>query len=197
MAIATVIIYNSGDDKYRVVFGKRGVEVAAHAELLHVIPAGMFQPELGDIRTEWDIKHNVLKEYGEEVFSEPLDEQAREATYFYSGWRGVASFLKALDEGKCEFVVTGLVVNLLNLRPEICCLILVRDSDWWAEQKQNWNWEYASRQKVFDEGKAVRSEFSLDSIEEEFHSEFTAGMWVPPGLAALWLGVDAARLALA
>jgi hypothetical protein len=200
IAIATVIVYNAGGDNYRVMFGKRSGQTAAHADLCHVIPAGMFQPELGDVATEWSIKHNVLKEYGEELFSERIDESFLDATYFYSQWLGVASLLGALDEGKCELLITGLVVNLFNLRPEICCLLLVRDHTWWAQQKRTMrpNWEYAPRQKILDTSKRVQSDFSLASIEQEFGSQFaaSAGMWVPPGLAALWLGVDAARRAL-
>ena len=201
MAIAMVIVYNDGDDNYRVMFGKRSGETAAHADLCHVIPAGMFQPELGDPKTEWDIKHNILKEYGEELFSQELVVNAPDAKYFYTEWPGVASLLSAINEGKCEFAVTGLVVNVLNLRPEICCLLLVRDAAWWAQQKPTMrlNWEYAPRQAVLDTVKRAHSDFSLNSVEQEFVAVFTAsaGMWVPPGLAALWLGVDAARQAIA
>ena len=200
MAVAMVIVYNAGGDEYKVLFGKRSGETAAHADLCHVIPAGMFQPECGDALTEWNVYHCIMKEYGEELFSYEIEKNVLDATYFYSEWTGVASLLAALDEGKCEFKITGLIVNLLNFRPEICCLLLVRDADWWARQRRTMrpNWEYVPRQELLDAGKPGQSDFLLDSIEQQFEAQFaaSAGMWVPPGLAALWLGVDAARRAL-
>jgi hypothetical protein len=197
IAISTLIVHRDENGEYRVVLGKRSEQTGAHPGLFHVIPACMFQPELGDPYAEWDVLHNVFKEYGEELFSMVLNKKAIDPRYFYEEWPCVANLRKALKEGKAVFSLTGLVINLLNLRPEICTLLLVKDASWWSEQRRRMrtNWEYASPQEVYNTYGRKCTELSLDNIEEEYVKYFgyTAGMWVPPGLAALWLGVDAAR----
>lgn len=197
LGVSTAIVYRSPEGGYRVLVGKRSAGTCAHADLFHVIPAGMFQPELGQLADEWDVLHGVLKEYGEELFNERLNLQALGARYFYKEWTGVRKIRKALAEGKCIFQITGLIVNLLNLRPELCALLLVNDADWWESQHDSMktNWEYAPRGQVMAKQGKAQSDFRLDTIEQEFLDYFgcTPDMWVPPGLGALWLGVDAAR----
>jgi hypothetical protein len=108
--------------------------------------------------------------------------------------------LEAIDSGKCALTTTGVVVNQLNFRPEICMLLLVRDPDWWEAESSmmQLNWEYANRQDLLRLA-SVKDKYwtdlTLDGVEGEFRGFFGASpaMWVPSGLAALWLGVDAAR----
>lgn len=203
IAIATLIVYKGAMGEYRAVVGKRSSETAAHADLFHVIPAGMFQPEFGRPGEEWDIQHNVLKEYGEELFDREVDHRNRDSRYFYKRWSPeprsycVRDLREKLREGNCIFKVTGLIVNLLNLRPEVCTLLLVKDAEWWEAQRSlmKGNWEYLPLKEAKDEnGKAV-TEFQLDRIEKDYLNSFRceSGWWTAPGLAALWLGVDAAR----
>jgi hypothetical protein len=188
LALATAVVYPEGDE-FKVMVGRRAAVTGAHAGLCHVLPAGMLQPELGHPREEWDLRHGFLKEYGEELFSEELDGGRRDPAYFLTEWPAVRALLRALDDGRCTFQTTGLVVNLCNLRPEVCALLLVRDPSWWAGQqaRQRANWE-------FDRGRAWTA-LRLAHAEADFLGSFgaTPGGWAPSGLAALWLGVDAAR----
>jgi hypothetical protein len=199
LGISTLLVYN---DKgvYKIMVGKRSAATGAHADLYHVIPSGMFQPELGRFDREWNIQHGVLKEYGEELFDNELDTAMLDPQYFYQEWAGVRALRRGLDKGVCSLHVTGLVVNLYNLRPEICVLIMVHDEKWWAKQYRSMrhNWEYVDQQHGATissvQGRAW-TDLRLDAIEEQFDQYFgnQSGMWVPPGLAALWLGVDKAR----
>jgi hypothetical protein len=88
-------------------------------------------------------------------------------------------------------------VNLLNFRPEVCTLLLIKDAKWWDRQQNTMsrNWEYALPDAVSKTRGKAFVELSLDDIEEGFVRNFghSSGLWVPSGLAALWLGVDAAR----
>ena len=187
LALATAVVYPDGDE-FRVMVGRRAAVSGAHAGLCHVLPAGMLQPELGDPRREWDLRQAFLKEYGEELYGEELDGR-REPGYFLAEWPAVRALLRALDDGRCTLLTTGLVVNLLNLRPEVCALLLVQDPSWWAAQqaRQRPNWEH-------DRGRAWTG-LRLAHAEADFLRSFGAspGGWAPSGLAAFWLGVDAAR----
>ncbi|RLA41299.1 MAG: hypothetical protein DRR42_24820, partial [Gammaproteobacteria bacterium] len=199
LAISTTVVFSRDNGRHGVMFGRRSADTAAHPSLFHVIPAGMFQPELGEPRNEWNVLHNVLKEYGEELYNNAIDRSASDWKYFYRDWHGVAWLLEGLELGHCEFQITGLVLNMLNLRPEICSLLLVRNEDWWNRKPTiKTNWEYANKQDIVDEIGMARSELSLDNAEVEFEKMFgcASGEWVASGLAALWLGIDAARTAL-
>ena len=199
LAISTLIVYK--DRKaYKLMVGKRSAETGAHADLFHVIPASMFQPELGSFAEEWDIRHTVLKEYAEELFNENLAQDAMNFRYFYRDSQPVAALLKAIRSRRCTFVITGLVVNQLNLRPEICALLLVEDPKWWETQSAHMrhNWEYVDRQELAHLASSRRrhwTDLRLVDIEQQYQQYFglSPAMWVPSGLAALWLGVSAAR----
>jgi hypothetical protein len=197
LAVATLIVHATPRDGYRIEFGVRSDQSGSHAGLCHVIPSGMLQPEFGDPETEWSVYHGFLKEYGEELFGETIQPGAGRADDFYSEWPAVSSLLRAIDAGRSEFHVTGLVVNALNLRPEICTLLLVRDAAWWERQagRMRSNWEHA---RPAGSGSTMLRSLSLDRAETDFAASFGASpdMWVPSGLAALWLGVDAARKAV-
>jgi hypothetical protein len=163
----------------------------------------MFQPELGQPRDEWDIKHNVLKEYGEELFDLELDKHSLDARYFYSQWGSkpeshcVRELLEELQKGLCTFKTTGLIVNLMNLRPEVCTLLLVKDAEWWEIQRRlmKRNWEYLTLQEIWNERDRALTDLRLDQFENEFLDYFgcASGDWTVPGLATLLLGVEAAR----
>ncbi|MBU2550154.1 MAG: hypothetical protein KKB20_17225 [Proteobacteria bacterium] len=85
----------------------------------------------------------MLKEYGEELFSFELDPDVRPPDYFLSAWGPVAELRAALNSPRrARLLPTGLALNLINLRWEICTLLLVDDDVWWRKQaaamKVNW-----------------------------------------------------------
>ena len=74
-------------------------------------------------------------------------------------------FLKELlQAGKAQMFFTGVAVNLLNLRPEVCLLLHIEDGNWWKHHSQSpdelerfhFNWEFMSISDHVDSpGKAV------------------------------------------
>lgn len=217
LAVVTLVVHPS-EDGYRAMFALRSQRTGAHSYLFHLIPAGMFQPEFGGTVAEWDIFHGVLKEYLEEICGVELSAaaaaQAGDPRYFYD--HPLARSLRAaIAAGSVEFLTTGVAISLYTLRPEICTLLLVRDPAWWRAQQPaiTGNWEYAPAtgtvpgiSTVPPVGTAPAGgppgaawpSLRLDRAEADFLHYFGAvpGRWVPPGLAALWLGVDAARARL-
>jgi len=204
LAVVTLVVHPS-EDGYRAMFALRSRRTGVHSYLFHLIPAGMFQPEFGNPQAEWDIFHGVLKEYLEEICGVELSAAAAARAggprYFY-GHPLARSLRAAIAAGRVEFLITGVVISLYTLRPEICTLLLVRDPAWWRAQQPaiTGNWEYATAGTVPVPGPpgAAWPSLRLDQAEADFLRWFGAvpGRWVPPGLAALWLGVDAARARL-
>lgn len=203
IAIATLVVYNTPKEGYKVMFRKRSEHVAAHPGLFHVIPACMFQAEF-DKKKEWNIEYCVVKEWCEELFREEVDYSYDDPYYIFDRWPSAADMRKALHARQCELIHSGIVLNLTNLRPELCCVLLIHDCEWFKSQKFKPNWEYVSRNEMVRSANTTVSEYDLANIEDEFakglaKGDETAeaklvGKWLPTGLAALWLGVDAARM---
>jgi len=125
--------YDGRAGGYRLLVRMRSEKVAVHPEMLHVVPSSMFQPSTGYYCSEYSLAHNFLREYLEEVFD--YREMARPfggyPTWFYD--RPEVRYLAhLLDSGGAKFIPTGICVNLLNLRPELCALLLIEDPEWFS-----------------------------------------------------------------
>lgn len=208
----TLIIFKVEGGRYNSLFGERSSDrVAANPDLVDVLPSFMFQPVVDDFVNEYSLTHNIFREYLEEVFN--LDEVKHprgHVTYRYFYRDPNLLYLKQLlKEGKAELLLTGVSVDLFNLRPDICTLLLIKDSRWFknhSEGKTVHGWkleaiDYVDEFKTIDEmhaaGKTgnnivelpkdldIRGESKLRSID--FH---------PSGAAALLLGLEVAKVRL-
>ena len=207
MAIATLVVYKSQKDKYKVMFRKRSEKTAVHSGLLHVIPAGMFQAEI-DPEKEWSVEFSVIKEWCEELFGESLDVGRLDPYYIFDEFQSAKDIRKALNEGQCELFHSGVVLGLPNLRPEICCVLMIHDESWFESQQKRFrpNWEYVLPSEMLQTHGAKISDYDLEAVVEEFSSSeggklgvpghVMSSKWLPTGLAAFWLGVDTAIMRL-
>jgi hypothetical protein len=209
ICISTLIAIRGTDGKSYVLFEKRSTKTATKAGAFHVLPTGMFQPaisfpkpldratafSLGDALIEWDWKFNVIRKYGEELFSERLPASVTTIDKIDARTPRMQALRDADIDSRVAIRTTGLVVDLLNLRPEICTVLIVRDPSWWDEQIAHIrpNWEFDS-EPAGGQGAALKR-LSLSNAENEYVAMSNASSvgWVPTGLAALWLGIDAAR----
>jgi hypothetical protein len=106
-------------------------------------------------------------------------------------------------------------VNLLTLRPEVCTVLLIHDENWFKlhsehpdeEMRFHFCDEFArildesenEREAMGDDNEAVRPvKFAMNDSGIVAASPFplSAERMVPPGAAALWLGVDVMRKVL-
>ena len=141
-------------------------------------------------------------ELHEKKKEEALDEGREELEDYYK--REIEAKKQDLEKKKkARFYFTGVAINLLNLRPEICTLLLIKDPNWiknhgrakkvngYQLTKLNFNWEYKSgdRSTNISEGKG-RIDLTADLVMPD---NFKPEKFVPPAVAALKLGVDVAR----
>jgi hypothetical protein len=201
LGIATLVVFNTVNEGYKVMIRKRGRHLAMEPNLVHVIPSCSFQPEVSDV-FEWDIEHCVIKEYTEELFGKNLDNPRLETRDYIYRHEEARSLRDALRSGQCELLTSGLVVQLMQLCPVICCVLLIHDPDWFETWKISPNWEFLSKAELLhggDSNHKIATELHLDNIENEFFPRTAAEIWatwVHEGLAAFWIGVDAARARL-
>src|SRR5207253_2781531 len=101
--------------------------------------------------------------------------------------------LRMLDCGAAQLFLTGYACNLLNLRPEICSLLIIHDPKWHLSDKIRTNWEFLSQVEAHE----TRRESVYFTVDVSRQDDIIAnqlkqipGTFVPPGAAAFWLGVD-------
>lgn len=177
--------------------------VAAHPGGIHVIPAFMFQPGTSQHAEEFSVVHNILREYLEELFSVPEpDPNAASARYFY-GHPSMSFLQDLLRQGEAKIYLSGIAVNLLTLRPEICTVLHITTRRWWEEQEYVLE-EAGSKRKAFKfneefveftSAKEVVGNIAYSDSDDELleAKALAASKMVPSGAAAFWLGIDVLR----
>jgi hypothetical protein len=204
LSIDTAIIF-AEESTFKVFLWERSEDVAVYPNLLQIIPSAMFQPAVNDFRREYSIKHNVYREYLEELFG--LEEADRSKgnyawNHFYDNPN--LKYLKQLEEkGNASFYLTGVSVNLLQMRVGVCLLLLIKDGDWIVNHstggkvgelqlsKVSFNYEY----KNTDELDITRfGALSLDLTKKIILPDyFKPQHFCPSAAATLKLAVDVAR----
>ncbi len=202
LAVSLLIAYQH-EGSLHLLLHRRSANVATNPGLLHIIPSFMFQPATTHVAQEFSLRHNIEREYLEELFS--LPESADGETdwrYFYDDSR--LQFLRALlEQGQAELSLTGVSVSLLNLRPDICALLLIRSEEWYRRHigdpptphdALRLNPEYAADDTGIS---APISALAFDAAETDTalirRGGITAAQMVPAGAGAFWLGVDVLR----
>ncbi len=132
IGIGALTVFNDGD-VYRAILAKRSEATALDSNMYHVLPAMMFEPTTAEFadRREWSVKHQILREVLEEIFGLPEARRPRRWDYFYDH-PALRYLLLLMERGKARLLVTGIILNLLTLRPEISALLLIHDPEWYA-----------------------------------------------------------------
>lgn len=218
LAISTLTVaYRESDKEFVTFLAPRSAKTAVHAHLLHVAPSGMFQPskdwpQRPDERygEEWDLRHHVLQELPEELFDIKVEQTEGETPRRFYKILEVEELDNMLDSKGAQLFVTGVLVNLLNLRPEICTLLIISDGSWYRQHdraqanRKNFkrNWEFVQDEEVRE---AHRTDAKgrlfwrkpitkngnplSDSDLRRSIGDTSASAFVVPGAVALWLGM--------
>ena len=137
---ATVIMLATGNGGYDVILATRSKEVATHAEFSHVTPSGIFSPFSENPRSpklEFSIRRNFYRELLEELYDR--DENQREKLTEPTDPAAEPEIIRLSEmfaEGSAQVSYTGVSVNLLTLRPEICLMIKIDDPDWFRRESE-------------------------------------------------------------
>lgn len=184
IGVATLTVFNH-ERTYKAIVAKRSNRLAVGAGLYHVVPAFVFQPSGPEAfySAEWSLKHQILREFGEELFAMPEFAEwdgVTIANYFYDE-PPVHELLTMLDNGHAALHLTGVAMNLLTLRAEICTLLVIHDPDWYAR------WKDELRAALFTE----RQETLYVPVDDTSALPDNLPMQMTPhGAAALWMGID-------
>ncbi len=210
LAISTLVVYAREGSPW-MLLDVRSRRKTEHDEIHHVVPALYFQPVTGTsergLEVEWSVRHNVFREYLEEIFGMPEveHEPGSVAPDYFLRHPNLLLLKEMLEAGTAELRGVALVFDLLNHRPEICTLLLIRDPSWYERQRDASTAEREGLRPL-----AVDDRFLLeDSAPPRIHPETVVSLpmshpawarvarpWLmaPPGAGALILGCrEAAR----
>lgn len=194
IGIGTLTVFND-NGTYKTILARRSNSTAFDSGMYHVLPAMMFQPTTPDFsnpQQEWSIRHQVLREVLEEMFNMPEQLSPDQHDFFYS--HPAYLYLQDLmDSGRAQLYVTGLILNLLTLRPEIATLLLIRDPDWYARiTAPDSDMPFRTAEETDDSGIVTAPILTdidfLSHFPENLHLRMPA-----QATTAMWLGIDLAR----
>jgi len=208
ISISTLVVYKR-NGRYWMICEVRSESVAEYGALYHVAPSFIFQPVVSptsdNLQTEWNIRHNIFREYLEELFDVPeaqMSKRSVSAEYFYA--HPNLRYLRGLlANGSARLWGVGLSFNLLTHRPEICTLLIIDDERWFEDQKDRFaaaatGLEYLCLNDEFRtaeyDGTDVRLERVTTLALEDPYWANVVKPWsmVPQGGPALVLGAKAA-----
>jgi transcriptional regulator with XRE-family HTH domain len=210
--LTIVRVRNRTFDGYKMFLSPRSVTVATKRRSYHVVPSGMFQPFIpGDssdlLQGQFSVSGTVMREFVEELYGvEELEtgdgRVDPEAIYRR---REVQLLSGMLEAGDAALLYSGVAVNMLALRPEICTVLIIDDSRWYEREcgelricdeylQQCEQAELLPDQRWVQLINLERHDLELDPM---WRKELRACTVVAPGVAAIELGLRVARSVIA
>lgn len=211
IGISLQIIFKH-DNRYMAMLRYCSPKLAYRPRLLHAVPSLMMQPLTGDIRNEYSIQHNVYREYLEEVLQIEAEDESlsrQPFDYFYNDVN--LRFLQHLLSGEAaRLSPTGIAIDLLKLRPEICLMLQIDAPEWIAGHLHGHSGQFTalapadvdlSPPKIFA-GPLTRKQFSSHQPTHRLLGIAlgktpalpallkTPANFSPPGAAALYLAIN-------
>ena len=197
IGIGTLTVFNDGAE-YRAILARRSQATAFDSNMFHVLPAMMFGPTTTDFsdRREWSVKHQILREVLEELFGMREEIRPQRWDFFYDH-PALRYLLNLLERGKAQICATGIIINLLTLRPEIGSLLLIHDPAWYKRvAAADSDMPLVTADETLS-GSVVMAPISGD---DEFLSCFPPDLHLSmpaQATATMWLGIDRARREIA
>ncbi|MEA2503570.1 MAG: hypothetical protein QOG36_613, partial [Actinomycetota bacterium] len=206
--LTVVRVRRTGFDGYKMFISPRSIRVATSRRRYHVIPSGMFQPFIADesgpsMQSQFSVSATVLREFVEELYGveelETGDGRIDPDAIYH---RREAKLLTGmLESGSARLLYTGIAVNLLALRPEICTLLVIDDPRWFESEGGEIRFcgEYlrqSERTDLLPDQRWVQLiELHGDDLQPEFgwKRHLRPGTLVAPGWAGTVLGLQVAR----
>ncbi|MCL2643737.1 MAG: hypothetical protein FWD52_09610 [Candidatus Bathyarchaeota archaeon] len=185
LGVSTLTVIKKNDGDYWYPITKNSVAKAAGGHDRIVIPAGTYQPCDWDSAHDMDFRLQVLREFGEELLNETdLRCVPTKSLYEVLQEKRASShvFGRLIDDvlqGRpgVKLVCTGVAFDILRMRPEITCLLLLEDPFYGElEYTKSWESDEIKWFKLYDD---KEFEALIGDKEEPL---------VPPGLAALIWG---------
>ena len=193
IGIGTLTVFNDGAG-YNAILARRSSATAIDSGMFHVLPAMIFQPTTANFADprEWSIRHQILREVLEELFAYPEQLNPQRWNFFYDH-PALLYLEELLVTGGAQLCATGIVLNLLTLRPEVSALLLIHDPAWYRHiSAPNSDMPFATAEETLS-GSVVLAPIEND---DAFLANFPPDLHLrmpAQATATMWLGIDQAR----
>lgn len=141
-SVLTVMKSIDGSYKYPVKINSQ--EKGSGVSDKHVLPSFMFQPisdQLSEQERELNLTTSVLREYGEELLNIDELEAAPTADVMFNQInknKYLKKMKKQIENGQATLEITGLILDVFRLRPEITFLLVLNDDIYSRNIKPSW-----------------------------------------------------------
>jgi hypothetical protein len=212
VSIAATVMLATEDGGYQIMLSPRSQDVATHRFFNHVIPSGIFQPleppglvpSSAFFEREFNVERNFHREFIEELYdSEEYADPGGRPIYLPHEQPEIE---RLRSERQAKLYYTGVSVNLMTLRPEICLLLLITDPTWLARERKiadalarqggrplKYGWEIAQRARDLPPGLALGHFLTLDgTLNPVGQAGLQSDILVPNAAAALRLALNVA-----
>ena len=182
ITISTLMVFNRRCGGFFCLIRRRSAHVGVSPGMLHVVPAGMFEAK--NSLDDWSISTNVWRELLEEVYGEEEQQRTGSAEFpdYMMRKQPIPLLEEMLIDGSAEFSITGLCCDLLNLRPEVCTVLFIKDHKFLEQRSMRLNWEYEP------EGPAGTFAVPWSDIDQVIARAAEGGSMVASGAVCLGLG---------
>lgn len=197
IGIGTLTVFNDAG-VYKAMLARRSERTAFDSGYFHVLPAMMFGPTTSDFADprEWSIKQQVQREFLEELFNMPED-RVPQAWDFFHQHPALLYLQELMEAGSAKLYLTGVIINLLTLRPEIGTLLLIHDPAWYERiTAKDSDMPFVTADET-ERGSVVVAPIDDDA---SFLSHFPEALHLQmpvQAVATMWIGIDLARKATA
>ncbi len=193
IGIGALTVFNDRGT-YKAMLARRSEKTAYDSGMFHVLPAMMFGPTTASFsdEREWSVRHQVMREVLEELFNMPEQRAAERWDFFYD--HPAYTYLDALmASGRAQLYLTGVIVNLLTLRPEISTLLLIHEPEWYARiTAEDSDIPFMTAEETLSQSVITApiedDDTFLALLPDDLHLQMPA-----QATATLWLGIDLAR----
>ena len=188
IGISVLTVFAMEKRGYHALLVQRSNNLAVGAGLYHIMPAFVFQP-FGPPwwnETLWSIEHQILREFGEELFGMPEfhDWPDSVSPDYFKSYAPVAGLIAMLADGRASLTLTGIALNLLSMRPEVCTLLVIHDPSWYKAHKEQLRAEQHTERQATH---YIPIE-TLDGLPDAIHRRM-----VPHGGVCFWSGLKKFR----
>ena len=204
LAVSTLIAFYDYNKLYLWLQRRSSFTLSLMEGMFHVFPSFMLQPAGPHrVKEEFSIRYHFNREYLEELFNRPQPLASGESSFNFYQDPCFMRLQHYQEQKEALFLLTGVAVNLLNLRPEICTLLFIKTPEWFT---------YHSKGAPYQQRFCCNEEFCEIGDQKRKHSLFgfripytdrdsdlikAGGLYpdriVPSGAAAFWLGIDTLR----
>ena len=205
LAVSTLIAFYDHTTLHLWLQRRSSQTISLHEGMFHVFPSFMLQPtKPHGIKEEFSITYHFHREYMEELFNRPHFSALGDPPFHFYQDPCFLRLQRYQEQKEALFLFTGVAVNLLNLRPEICTLLFIKNPEWFAyhfrqapsQQKFCCNEEFLEAKNQHSE-KILPFGFQIPYTDLDDDLIKTGNLYpdkmVPSGAAAFWLGIDTLR----